>query len=196
MHTEPRQDRLTIVRTLRRYLAVMGPRPEPIAVTQAQADQLSAYHYLELRGEPESAERKRLWFDGHELRVIHDDHQAADVRAVSSPSSASSELHARATDPETSHQALRAFAHSGGALHVLQDLLEHGPATAFDTAARLGVPVQNCSPYHSKLADAGLVALAGVADKDLEAGKGARQLWELTDPGRLHLTQIALELET
>jgi len=189
MHIEPTKDRLVIVRTLRRYIDRMGARAQPIAVTEKQALQLSEHHYLEHRGVPGSAERKRLWFDGHELRVIADEHQAP----AEAPTPAG-ELHARATDPETSHQALRAFAHSGGALHVLQDLLEHGPATAFDTAARLGLPVQNCSPYHSKLAEAGLVALAGVADKDREAGKGARQLWELTDPGRLHLTQIALEL--
>lgn len=174
MHTEPTKDRLVIVRTLRRYLAAMGRRATPIRVTQAQADQLSEYHYLELRGPPDSAERKRLWFDGHELAVIADEH----------PPAPDLHVHARETDPDTSHQAVA----------VLRALLEHGDGDTGMVGAWLGKPRENCSPVFCKLEAAHLIAVTHKSKGDKARGTGDRMVYAITDAGRLHLTQIALEL--
>ena len=184
MHTDPPKDRLIIARDLRRYLSVMGPREAPVAITQRQADQLAKFHYLEIRGVAGSADRKRLWFEGHELRVIADEH----------PPGPDLELHARDTDPETSHQALAAFARSGRALAVLRALLEHGDGDTGMVGAWLGRPRENCSPVFCKLERAHLIEITHTAEGDKAHGTGPRMVYAITDAGRLHLTQIALEL--
>ena len=59
-------EHLRIVRELRRYLAHMGPRSTPIAIPQAQMDQLEKYHAIELRD-------GRYFFEGQELRIHRGD---------------------------------------------------------------------------------------------------------------------------
>jgi hypothetical protein len=75
-----------IVALLRRYLAAMGPRATPIAVTAHQAEQLAVGNYLTAgRGgaripvtvDLDALRRTArdgggLWFDGHALRITED----------------------------------------------------------------------------------------------------------------------------
>ena len=64
--SQPMAEHLRIVRELRRYLAHMGPRSTPIAIPQAQMDQLEKYHAIELRD-------GRYFFEGQELRIHRGD---------------------------------------------------------------------------------------------------------------------------
>jgi len=189
-------EKLVIVQHLRRYIRAMGIRPTPIAVTHAQAEQLKQYHRLELRGAPESAERARLWFEGQELRTHGDTPPRDSELPPDPPAVVAVELRARDTDPETSHIALASFNPNGRAMQCLRGLLEHGDGNTVAIAAFIGKPRENWSPVFCKLVDAGLAVVTHAEPAPPGSGQGPRMVYAITDRGRAHLLQIALELET
>jgi len=99
-----------------------------------------------------------------------------------------STLHARATDPDTSHEALAAFNVSDRRkqILILVGRLQH--ATSFECAAQMDVPVQNMSNQFKPLEEAGFIFRAGV-QAAVPGEHGKRTLWSLTRMGYLYLRE-------
>jgi len=174
------ENELKIVVILRKYIRAMGRLGRPVAVTAHQVEQLDKHHYLQKRD-------GRLWFDGQELQVVEE-------FAASLSAPAPEAVHARADDPEESHKALASFNRNGLAMRVLRELL-NGEGDTGAIGERLDNPRENTSPVFCKLEAANLIVKDHISDGD-KPGEGRRGVYKITDLGRAHLGQMAMELET